>query len=182
MVCFRRRGFHGASMQEICGEAGLSAGALYRYFPSKSDIIVAIAEDHRRNSDPVFEQIGAGKLVDGICALADLTVSKCRSEAPLVAEVVAEAMRDPEFSARIGAHQANAHRRLATALSMAFRRTPTPGMSPERAARLVMLMLDGLSMRVLRGSVHDAADVSALLADFREASERLFEPTGQTTP
>jgi AcrR family transcriptional regulator len=45
--CFRRRGFHQATMAEICAEAGVSAGALYRYFSSKADIIGAIAEDKR---------------------------------------------------------------------------------------------------------------------------------------
>lgn len=178
MVCFRRRGFHGASMHEICDEAGLSAGALYRYFPSKSDIIIAMAEDDRRSSDPVFEQIGAGDLVDGICALADLMVRKCGSDAPLFAEVIAEAMRDPEFSARVAAQEANAHRRLVAALSMSFRRKPAPGMTPERAAGLVMLMLDGLSMRVLRGAPYGVADATLLLADFREAVTRLFSPSG----
>ena len=33
--CFVRSGFHQASMQEICAEAGMSAGNLYRYFPSR---------------------------------------------------------------------------------------------------------------------------------------------------
>ena len=48
MVCFRRRGFHQATMQEICSEAGISPGALYRYFGSKSEIIAAIASDAPR--------------------------------------------------------------------------------------------------------------------------------------
>ena len=42
--CFVRSGFHGASMQEICAEAGMSPGNLYRYFPSKE----AIDRRHRR--------------------------------------------------------------------------------------------------------------------------------------
>ena len=31
-ACFVRYGFQGASMQQICAEAGMSPGALYRYF------------------------------------------------------------------------------------------------------------------------------------------------------
>ncbi|HVK80674.1 MAG TPA: helix-turn-helix domain-containing protein, partial [Verrucomicrobiae bacterium] len=54
IVCFRRRGFHQASMQEICAEAGISAGALYRYFGSKADIIGAIAEESRAEGDEAF--------------------------------------------------------------------------------------------------------------------------------
>ncbi len=45
--CFVRSGFHGASMQDICAEAGMSAGNLYRYFPSKEALIAGIAERDR---------------------------------------------------------------------------------------------------------------------------------------
>ena len=41
--CFVRSGFQGASMHDICKEAEMSPGALYRYFPSKEAIIEAIA-------------------------------------------------------------------------------------------------------------------------------------------
>jgi AcrR family transcriptional regulator len=43
-ACFARRGFHQATMQDICEEAQLSPGAVYRYFRSKDDIIVAMCE------------------------------------------------------------------------------------------------------------------------------------------
>ncbi len=38
-ACFASAGFHGASMHQICAEARMSPGALYRYFPSKDAII-----------------------------------------------------------------------------------------------------------------------------------------------
>ena len=41
--CFGRKGFHRTSMQDVFAESGLSAGAVYRYFKSKDDIIRAIA-------------------------------------------------------------------------------------------------------------------------------------------
>lgn len=43
--CFIRKGFHQTSMQDIFREADLSAGAVYRYFKSKNDIIRAIATE-----------------------------------------------------------------------------------------------------------------------------------------
>lgn len=42
---FVRNGFHATSMQDILREADLSAGAVYRYFRSKDELIAAIAED-----------------------------------------------------------------------------------------------------------------------------------------
>src|SRR5258708_19400890 len=43
--CFIRQGFQETSMQDLLAEAGLSSGALYNYFASKEEIIVAIAEE-----------------------------------------------------------------------------------------------------------------------------------------
>lgn len=41
-LCFARKGFHETSMQDVFAESGLSAGAVYRYFTSKNDIIAAL--------------------------------------------------------------------------------------------------------------------------------------------
>jgi AcrR family transcriptional regulator len=41
--CFARKGFHETSLQDIFRESGLSAGAVYRYFKSKDDLVQAIA-------------------------------------------------------------------------------------------------------------------------------------------
>ncbi|NGO69877.1 TetR/AcrR family transcriptional regulator [Streptomyces boncukensis] len=43
--CFLRDGFHAASMQDVLREAGLSAGAVYRYFRSKDEIVAAVAHE-----------------------------------------------------------------------------------------------------------------------------------------
>ncbi|MFD5177300.1 TetR/AcrR family transcriptional regulator [Nocardia sp. NPDC058379] len=43
--CFTRKGFHETSMQDVFAESGLSAGAVYRYFASKNDIIFALIVD-----------------------------------------------------------------------------------------------------------------------------------------
>ena len=40
---FRRKGFQATSMADIIGESGLSAGAIYGHYPSKSAIVVDVA-------------------------------------------------------------------------------------------------------------------------------------------
>lgn len=54
--CFARSGFHGTSMQDVLKEAGLSAGAVYRYFPGKEDIIAAITEETFATIRGAFEE------------------------------------------------------------------------------------------------------------------------------
>jgi AcrR family transcriptional regulator len=45
VACFERRGLHGTTTDDIASEAGLSNGALYRYFDGKDAIIEAIASE-----------------------------------------------------------------------------------------------------------------------------------------
>jgi TetR/AcrR family transcriptional regulator, transcriptional repressor of aconitase len=70
MTCFARQGFHRTTIQDIVQETGLSAGAIYRYFPSKEDIVAAIA-DERRNPDAAILS-RAAKATDLTAALRDL--------------------------------------------------------------------------------------------------------------
>jgi AcrR family transcriptional regulator len=41
---FAERGLHGATMTEIAKRAGLTGGALYRYFPSKEEVFKAVVD------------------------------------------------------------------------------------------------------------------------------------------
>ncbi len=51
-TCFERRGLHGTTTDDVAAEAGLSNGALYRYFDGKAAIIEAIAaERHAQERD-----------------------------------------------------------------------------------------------------------------------------------
>jgi AcrR family transcriptional regulator len=44
-TCFNRKGFYATSMQDVFHESGMSAGAVYRYFKSKDEIVRAIATE-----------------------------------------------------------------------------------------------------------------------------------------
>ncbi|MFD7868597.1 TetR/AcrR family transcriptional regulator [Streptomyces sp. NPDC057682] len=54
--CFARDGFHGTSMQDVLKEVGLSAGAVYRYFTGKEDLIAAIAGQALSGVRDAFER------------------------------------------------------------------------------------------------------------------------------
>ncbi len=48
-ACFARKGFMHTTIPDICREANVSVGALYRYFPTKMDIIEASVGRHRED-------------------------------------------------------------------------------------------------------------------------------------
>jgi AcrR family transcriptional regulator len=68
--CFARLGFHDATMQDVIREAGLSAGAIYNYFSSKQDIIIAIADERHAREAEICR--AAASEVDAFAALTHL--------------------------------------------------------------------------------------------------------------
>ncbi|MFJ8467977.1 TetR/AcrR family transcriptional regulator [Streptomyces swartbergensis] len=54
-LCFARNGFHATSMQDVLKEVGLSAGAVYRYFSGKEELIGAIVGEVLDVVGGVFE-------------------------------------------------------------------------------------------------------------------------------
>lgn len=67
-ACFARAGFQGATLQEVFAEAGLSAGAVYNYFQSKRDLVLAIAE-RRHDEERAALSVGGA---DPITALKEI--------------------------------------------------------------------------------------------------------------
>lgn len=95
--CFVQSGFRGASMHDICREADMSPGALYRYFPSKDAIICAITDEDRRSDLRVLSTMtDEPTLLDGFIrtAMAHLSMVQDRGMAPLFTEIRAESMRN----------------------------------------------------------------------------------------
>lgn len=57
---FTRNGFHATSMQDVLTEAGLSAGAVYRYFSGKDELIEAVASEAFAEVSAAFETAAHG--------------------------------------------------------------------------------------------------------------------------
>ena len=53
-LCFTKRGFEVVTMEEIAKEAGLSKGAVYWYFKSKDELIMALIKNWTRASENVL--------------------------------------------------------------------------------------------------------------------------------
>lgn len=100
MACFSREGFHGTSMQQICAEAGMSPGALYRYFPSKESLIGAIVEGERAERACLIDSIEtAPTFVDGLVTALEqlLRTPSTMAGAVLGPEIMAEAIRNEKL-------------------------------------------------------------------------------------
>jgi AcrR family transcriptional regulator len=69
---FARKGYFPATMQDIATEAGLSAGAIYRYFAGKEAIIEAIGDARSEDSRDIIAGVAreAGASLDAFAMLA----------------------------------------------------------------------------------------------------------------
>jgi AcrR family transcriptional regulator len=93
--CFVRSGFRGASVHDICREAGVSPGALYLYFASKEDLIAGLCQREAEDFGTRFA--GLAEAPDFIAALNEFAqhcVNHPRDKVLLHLEIGAEAGRN----------------------------------------------------------------------------------------
>src|ERR1700735_5422642 len=101
--CFVCDGFHASSMQDLVGEAGMSSGAMYRYFASKDAVIEAIAADNLDQVVAVLARaIGEGASPQAALAGVLEFVTMRHGEdgfAAIAVLVWSEALRNPTLAA-----------------------------------------------------------------------------------
>ncbi|MEV4033373.1 TetR/AcrR family transcriptional regulator [Streptomyces umbrinus] len=112
--CFARNGFHAASMQDVLKEVDLSAGAVYRYFSGKDELIAAIVtevlggireafEEAARQTPPPPPDVLVGRVMTQVLGLGGevkhgLTWDGEASFPRLMIQVWTETLRDSELS------------------------------------------------------------------------------------
>jgi AcrR family transcriptional regulator len=66
---FARRGFHGASIEEVADVAGYTKGAVYSNFASKDDLFLAVLEARQRAMVEFLESLAARATASGEASL-----------------------------------------------------------------------------------------------------------------
>ncbi|GGK83249.1 TetR/AcrR family transcriptional regulator [Streptomyces flaveus] len=112
-LCFARNGFHATSMQDVLKEVDLSAGAVYRYFSGKDELISAIVtevlgeirehfEAAARQSPPPPPDELVGRVMGSVLGGRSGMVHNGESVFPrLIIQVWTEVLRNEELSAVI---------------------------------------------------------------------------------
>jgi AcrR family transcriptional regulator len=111
---FARRGYNGASVEEIAEQAGYSHGAVYSNFDGKADLFLAVFEDYmaeraRELAATQADLPGDAPLEARARALADQWMDRLardRDSVVLHIEFIAHAGRDPELAGRFGTRSA----------------------------------------------------------------------------
>jgi AcrR family transcriptional regulator len=180
--CFVRDGFHASSMQDLVGEAGMSSGAVYRYFASKDAVIEAIAAE---NLDQVVTVL-AGAIGEGaspqsaIAAVLKFVTDRHGEDgfAAIAVLVWSEALRNPALAAYLR----NALATALVTLSVETHAAPDGGVDgirteedahgdPTALADVLLCVLPGYLMRL-------ALDGSEAVANIPGAVEKVFTVSG----
>lgn len=152
-TCFIRNGFHATTMQDVFAEAGLSAGAVYRYFSGKTELIGAIARekvsdvtaplDNLPEDLPPLDEM-LGRLVTNVVA-----ANERDQIALLLSQVWAEAIRSPEVAETVRNNIGIVFERL-TRLAKLYqeRGELSADVPPEKIARALAALVQGFMLQI----------------------------------
>jgi AcrR family transcriptional regulator len=153
--CFVRDGFHETSMQDLFAESGLSAGAVYGYFASKEEMVLAIALENMRDIVTMIHSFATSHRQGGIgAALGDVLEVVCAKHADndlgaMAVQVWSEALRNPDLARRFDAQLVPMRADLASLVRtyQASGHLP-PDASAESLATLFMAMIPGFILQL----------------------------------
>jgi len=179
---FIKNGFHATSMQDVLTEADLSAGAVYRYFRGKEDIIAAIAEEALAElTASVTDMLDTDPLpsIEDVVGQILETVGRMDSGqelANLAIQIWAEALRSPALAERV-AQTVHSLRDVLAELAAVYaeRGLIPPDVSPMSVAKVLTAIGPGFAMqRALLGDVDEEM--------FTEGLRALLAPQFQRSP
>ncbi len=115
--CFARHGFHEATIQDVCDEAGLSKGGLYTYFKSKDALLATLIREGfaarlRQARDAAR---GGRDAVEKLNRIAEFLIGQEHQSAQLLLEIWAEASKNPVL-ARVYAERSGEWHKFLTGL------------------------------------------------------------------
>lgn len=185
-VVFIRHGFERATMQDIATEAGISPGAIYRYFPSKGSLITsacaAAAAGYLSAFDADRDERGGLEVLFGDGrAVWDLLFGPEGNDALRInLEATVAGVRDPEV---IGAHlrdqMAAEVNQLGQLVERAQReRTLATDFDPRVLGAMLLAATQG--MHVLNAQLQDDIDTDAAWRLLKRMVEGLERPATTT--
>jgi AcrR family transcriptional regulator len=180
VATFAREGFQATGMAEIVAASGLSAGAVYRYFASKDELIEAIVDrvldEAAGRVERLFAEEGpldparaVGLVVTAVASIADrgpVDVSR------LAVQAWGEALRNPAIATVAG----RAYRRLRAVFAAELERERGEGRLPASldvptaSAALLSLVLGFVVQRLLLGDVDPRSYTAAVAGLFQSTT------------
>ena len=179
--CFARAGFHRTTMQDICREADVSAGALYVYFASKEALIAGIAErDRNKLAGQLAELAKAPDLTTALGRLGEhYIVDEPRHKRLMCVEIGVESTRNEA----VGQIYRSVDQFVLDSFEQLFARARAegrinPDLDAATLARVLVILGDGLFWRRAIDPGFDAASMVPIITAILGS---LLNPAGNDT-
>jgi AcrR family transcriptional regulator len=168
--CFSRDGFHATTTADIVRESGISQGALYLYFATKDDIILALADD-RHQGEALINALAESEQdpIEGLNLLLELYGRSLSDPQRIDGRRVgiqgwAEALRSPAIRDNITGNLAAIRAEIARIVG----RGQQAGLiraevAPDALARILIASFQGLILQVGWGEDIDLPSIGRVL-------------------
>lgn len=165
---FKSKGFHLTRTEDICAAARMSAGTLFRHFPDKRAMIMAIAEREIADYVTAIEQLATREGIEWMARITpnEFTELFRPKGFELGADSWLELARDPEGRKRL----LSSDKRMRSLLSKELKRGQSEGwvrksLDCEGAASLVLALFSGLMIDSELGLALDTKSAARAMAD-----------------
>ncbi|MCX5343791.1 TetR/AcrR family transcriptional regulator [Streptomyces atratus] len=170
------RGYRGASLSAVAGRVGLSQQGLLHYFPTKEALLVAVLEERDQWDTGGGTRSDGTWRIDLLASLVEYNAMRpgiVQTFSALLGESVTEGHPAREFFTR---RYTQVRASMAAMLRAEYGERLPGGLTPERAAPLLVAMMDGLQYQWLLDP--DSVDMPAAFQDFLT----LLRSTEPSTP
>jgi len=164
--CFARSGFRGASISDICEEAGIRSGHLYHYFDGKEAIVEAMVEAGLAQVAAEFARLenDPDPLAPVRSELQKFVRRAAAGERAIAIEILAEAARNPKMERIVRRHT----KRMRELLGGSLRRAQEAGsvdpeLDPYLAAGLLISLFEAVKTLPIRSFKVNGAQTLELL-------------------
>ncbi len=163
---FVRHGFHAATMQHVAEEADMSAGNLYRYFPSKEAIVEQLCSLEQESRGQSFAELLASErdISQAIfIGVRDHVIAKPPEKARMIIEIWAEAGRNGRVAEMTRSLDSGVLAMLEHVIDRAKATgVAAPSLDSRFAARLFFTFVTGLFKRIATEPSFDRAAETAM--------------------
>lgn len=175
--CFRKHGFHGASIARISKMSGMSPGHMYHYFDNKEAIIASIVAadvDHVMTLAAELRAACDVREAMTVRAVEGMKQQLDPATAGLAVEIVAEAARNVRIAEIVRAADEVTRACLVDIVRQVRRQDgrPDDDASVTAIAEMIAVMFDGLLVRAIR---HPELDHTRFIEVFRRTLLSLLD-------
>jgi AcrR family transcriptional regulator len=156
MSCFADKGYERTTMDDVAGRSGLSKGSLYRFFPSKDDLLLGVFDNFEAMIEAVLDQGPDDPVLVRLERTGRFTVAEVAAH-PELSGAWLEFLGHPSSRERLRALYDRSRRKLASMVRKGTRTGELRKLAPEAAAATVLGALEGLMLQALVDPDFDVA-------------------------